>query len=261
MAESARPALTIGLPVYNGARFLREALESLLAQTFRDFELVVSDNASTDDTAAICAEYARRDARIRYMRQSTNIGLLANFRSVLDAASGEFFTWAAYDDTWDPEWLEQLVATSARHRCLSYGLLQKVDERASPLHDPANHRRLEFLGTRWSRRLRYFVQPSFLGKYQRIYGVVPTAELKAIRPFEDETNLRGSDLLLLYDLLARIEIRHGGEVRIFKRVHEDCAGAGGDAKRIRHPRAVVRWARFAGVILSSTHLKRYLARS
>ena len=86
------------MPVYNGELFIREALNSLLNQTFTDFELVISDNASTDGTEMICQEYADKDKRIRYVRQVQNRGATANFQFVLDAAVGKYFMWAAADD-------------------------------------------------------------------------------------------------------------------------------------------------------------------
>ena len=94
--------VSIGMPVYNGEKFIREALDSLLAQTFTDFELIISDNASTDSTEAICREYAAKDARIRYIRHSENKGPAANFQFVLDGAVGKYFMWAAADDVWHP---------------------------------------------------------------------------------------------------------------------------------------------------------------
>jgi glycosyltransferase involved in cell wall biosynthesis len=98
-AESCRPPqVSIGMPVYNGGATIREALDSLLAQTFSDFELIISDNASTDNTEAICREYSAKDVRIRYVRQPTNIGLAPNFKFVLDQARSDFFLWAAADD-------------------------------------------------------------------------------------------------------------------------------------------------------------------
>lgn len=99
------PSVSIGMPVYNGAQYIREALDSLLSQTFTDFELIISDNASTDDTQSICAEYARCDPRIRYFRQIKNKGAVANFRFVLDCAKADLFMWAAYDDLWAPNFL------------------------------------------------------------------------------------------------------------------------------------------------------------
>lgn len=99
------PKVSIGMPVYNGDAFIREALDSLLAQTFTDFELIISDNASTDDTQLICQEYAANDCRIRYVRQSRNIGAAANFQFVLKQAVGKLFMWAAADDSWDPRFI------------------------------------------------------------------------------------------------------------------------------------------------------------
>jgi glycosyltransferase involved in cell wall biosynthesis len=89
------------MPVYNGEKYIREALDSLLAQTFANFELTVSDNASTDGTDAICLEYAARGSRIRHVRQSESRGATANFHPVLDKAWGEYFMWAAASDRWN----------------------------------------------------------------------------------------------------------------------------------------------------------------
>ena len=92
------PKVSIGMPVYNGESFIREALDSLIAQTFADYELIISDNASTDETERICLEYAQKDQRIRYVRQAENKGGIYNFQFVLDEAVGEYFLWAAHDD-------------------------------------------------------------------------------------------------------------------------------------------------------------------
>ena len=105
-ARNARPAVSIGMPVYNGERSIRLALDSLRAQTFSNFELIISDNASTDGTEAICREYAARDNRIKYLRQSTNLGVGANFKFVLDVAQGEYFMWAACDDIRSSDFIE-----------------------------------------------------------------------------------------------------------------------------------------------------------
>lgn len=107
------PQVSIGMPVYNGAKFIHEALDSLLAQTFTDFELIISDNASTEETEAICREYVAKDARIRYVRQSTNLGASANFQFVLDEAVGEYFMWAAADDVWLPDYISVCVDSLA----------------------------------------------------------------------------------------------------------------------------------------------------
>ena len=106
-AEKQIPQVSIGMPVFNGEKFICEALDSLLAQTFTDFELIISDNASTDGTEAICGEYAAKDSRIRYVRQAENLGPAANFKYVLDVAVGEYFMWAAADDLWAPNFIDK----------------------------------------------------------------------------------------------------------------------------------------------------------
>jgi len=103
--SSSRPAVSIGMPVFNGEKYIRDALDSLLAQTFKNFELIISDNASTDRTEQICREYTARDARIRYVRQPENIGACGNFHFVLNEAVGEYFMWAACDDYWKPDFI------------------------------------------------------------------------------------------------------------------------------------------------------------
>ncbi len=110
LSSGARPRVSIGLPVYNGALHLPEALDSLLSQRFTDFEIILSDNASTDGTEAICRAYAAKDARIRYVRQEENIGPTANFNFVLSQSVAPYFMWAAHDDFWEPDFLGEMVA-------------------------------------------------------------------------------------------------------------------------------------------------------
>ncbi len=103
------PRVSIGMPVFNGEAFLSQAIQSLLEQTYVDFELIISDNTSTDGTESICRKYALQDSRIRYVRNSENVGLESNFQRVFDLSQGELFMWAAHDDLWEPEFIEELV--------------------------------------------------------------------------------------------------------------------------------------------------------
>jgi glycosyltransferase involved in cell wall biosynthesis len=104
------PLVSIGMPVFNGDKFLAKALDSLLTQTFHDFELIISDNASTDQTERICREYAERDSRITYHRNSENMGAGWNIRRVCELARGKYFKWAAHDDFCAPTYLERCVS-------------------------------------------------------------------------------------------------------------------------------------------------------
>jgi glycosyltransferase involved in cell wall biosynthesis len=101
--------VTIGMPVFNGERHLRQALESILDQTYQDFELIISDNASTDRTQQICFEYEKKDDRITYHRIERNLGAAWNFNHVFKLSSSPYFKWAAHDDVVAPEFLSKCV--------------------------------------------------------------------------------------------------------------------------------------------------------
>jgi glycosyltransferase involved in cell wall biosynthesis len=104
------PRLSVGLPVYNSAAYVAESIDAILGQTFEDFELVISDNASTDDTGEICRRYVKEDPRIRYFRQPRNLGLAPNHNFCVEQAEGELFKWAAGDDLYARDLLEKCVA-------------------------------------------------------------------------------------------------------------------------------------------------------
>ena len=123
------PKVSIGLPVYNGENFIVESLDSLLAQTYTDFELIICDNASTDRTEAICRDYAARDPRVRYHRNETNIGASANYNLTFKMARGDYFKWAAHDDLCAPTYLECCVEALERDPkvALAYTQAQAID--------------------------------------------------------------------------------------------------------------------------------------
>ncbi len=106
---STAPRLSIGLPVYNGENYLSEALDALLGQSYRDFELIISDNASTDRTPQICKEYEARDSRIRYIRQPVNLGAAGNHNFVFRESRGELFKWASHDDLYGRDLLLRCI--------------------------------------------------------------------------------------------------------------------------------------------------------
>lgn len=104
------PLVSIGMPAYNGERYIKRALDSLLAQNYANFELLISDNCSTDQTLSIAEQYAAIDKRITVHAQKYNIGAWPNFRTLVEQARGEYFMWAAVDDYWGPEFVSALVA-------------------------------------------------------------------------------------------------------------------------------------------------------
>ena len=106
---AAVPRLTLGLPVYNGERFLAASLDALLAQTYSDFELIISDNGSTDRTIEIARHYQSIDPRVRYIRHPQNRGSTFNHNFVIEQSRGEFFKWASDDDLYAPDLLQRCI--------------------------------------------------------------------------------------------------------------------------------------------------------
>lgn len=115
MPTRESPLVTVGLPVFNGGSLLRRALGSLVSQDYQELEIVVRDNASTDETPSICREFAARDRRVRYFRNDANVGPMANFARTLDDATGHYFMWAAHDDLWESDYVRRLEAALGRH--------------------------------------------------------------------------------------------------------------------------------------------------
>ena len=110
--------LSIGMPVYNGELFIERAIESILAQTFTDFELIISDNASTDSTQEICQNFSKKDDRIRIFKQEKNIGIHRNFYFLLSQAKGKYFAWAAVDDYLDKDFMEKNLKVLESHNSI-----------------------------------------------------------------------------------------------------------------------------------------------
>lgn len=134
-APDRATTVSIGIPVHNGENFLAEAIDSVLAQTFDDLELIISDNASTDGTRAICEGYAARDPRVRYVRNPCNLGAAANYNRTFALARGRYFKWLAHDDRLEPTFLERTVAVmEARPEVLLCGSrVRVIDEDGVPI--------------------------------------------------------------------------------------------------------------------------------
>lgn len=215
--KAITPTVSIGMPVYNGAEFIREALDSLLWQTYTDFELIISDNASTDGTGNICEEYAKRDNRIIYILQSYNKGLIDNFNFVLNEARGRYFMWAACDDIWSEDWIEVLLgnAESDGRKLLFYGRTTAIDKtgaiyrkrRIYDLDGSAICRNMKFLwiGIGISANLMYGL---FRTEYIRSIGGIA-------RYGDIDTSL---DRLMLYRIIQDGCISSDGSIVHYKRL-------------------------------------------
>jgi glycosyltransferase involved in cell wall biosynthesis len=173
--------VSIGMPVFNGEQFIHDSIDSLLNQTFTDFELIISDNASTDDTEAICRDYASRDPRIRYIRQAVNRGVFANFQFVLDEAKGKYFMWAAADDLQKSSFLDQLVNVLRENQnfvCAMSDVENYYETCGNNSVSKLNDIRLNKVTSNWEKlRIRFFRNPTS-NVFFCIYGLFRIDALK-----------------------------------------------------------------------------------
>ena len=209
------PRVSIGLPVFNGEKYLRRAVESILTQDYGDFELIISDNASVDETPSICREICQRDPRVRYYRNETNIGAAPNYNKAFDLARGAFFKWAAHDDECHPSMIRRCVEVleqAPSSVVMVYPLGELIDDQGGTLESPLD--RIASTDPRPHRRLAHLLWT--LNMCDPIFGLYRTSYLKKtqlIGPF------CGPDYVLLGELVMMGEIREVDEVLFRLRAH------------------------------------------
>lgn len=208
------PRVSIGLPVYNGERYLRDAVESLLAQTFTDFELILLDNASTDGTERICMEFAARDSRVRYLREPVNTGGIRNHNRTVELARGEYFKWAAHDDNYAPTFVERCVQylDSSPATVLAFCRTEFIDESGARLRAYEHPLDLERPDP-GDRFLAYVFANHILVED---YGLMRTAVLRSTPLFG---TFVWSDMVLFAELALRGPFHEIPEVLFFRRDH------------------------------------------
>lgn len=178
---SLRPTVTVGIPVFNGARFIRQAIESVLAQTFTDYELLISDNASVDGTAAICGEYAANDKRIKFVQQERNQGPFWNLRFVTERATGRLLVWLAHDDALHRLFLEECIAYLDRNprAVMVSGDFRIVDESGNQVEMEILQAIREDIP--WGQRCsQFFHYPIFSNVFYAFYGVIRADACKIV---------------------------------------------------------------------------------
>ena len=212
MIMANQPAVSIGMPVFNGGDFLTTTLNSLVRQTFSDYELIISDNGSTDSTQSICESFAERHTNIRYYRHAKNAGAAWNFNYVFQSACGDYFKWAAHDDILAPTCLASLVGILDAHSSvvLAYTralLINENDEVVGLLHDGLDRRQ-----SYASDRIRNY-SPAACNP---VFGLIRRSALT-------KTSLIGpypsSDMILLWQPLLLGEIHEYPKVLFLRRSH------------------------------------------
>ena len=208
------PKLSIGLPVYNREKFLRQSLDALLDQTFTDFELIISDNASTDGTEEICREYAQRDGRIRYYRNRSNIGAPRNFNQTFDLSSSKYFKWATSDDLCAPQFLELAVGVLERDLTvvLCYAKSTIIAEDGSPIE--AYEDKLHLTEAKASQRFMWLLNT--IGLCHQHQGVIRSAALRQTAMLKEHTP---SDVNLVAELSLYGKFYELPQRLFFRRLH------------------------------------------
>ncbi|MEP9381740.1 glycosyltransferase [Nocardioides cheoyonin] len=237
-APTPAPTLSIGLPTYNGERFLAQALDDLLAQTFTDLEVIVSDNASTDRTGEIAQSYAARDPRVRYVRQPVNLGAAGNHNAVLALARGRYFAYASDDDRYAPTLYERCldVLEADPGLALVHSADGFIDEEGRVIAEPAYL--LDTAASRPSDRFRSVLLESGGNDF---YAVGRTETFRRIRPLG---GYHQPDRVMVASLALQGRFQHLPEVLYHRRDHPG-RGERATSRRARaaglDPRRANRW--------------------
>jgi glycosyltransferase involved in cell wall biosynthesis len=213
---NSHPCVSVGLPVYNGEAFLDVALNAILAQTFTDFELIISDNASTDRTEEICRAYAAQDSRIRYERQPQNLGAAWNFNHVFQLARGQYFKWAAHDDLIAPTALERCVEQLDRDpsTVLCASQVACINWQGDTIPTKCDPRDRNLDSAQPSLRFQGILIQSFW--CYEIFGLIRASALRKIGPM---ANHYGSDRSTLAALALQGRFAEVPEVLFMRRFH------------------------------------------
>jgi glycosyltransferase involved in cell wall biosynthesis len=208
------PKVSIGMPVYNGANYVRRSVQSLLAQDYDDFELIISDNGSTDETESICRELSKSDDRIRYFRNDRNRGASWNYNNVFRLARGQFFKWAGHDDECHPMMVRRCVEVLERapdRVTMVYPLGELIDEQSRTLRCPLD--RIELRDPRPHRRVAKVLSMHFCDP---VFGMFKAEYLRKTQLIG---SFFGSDVVLMAQLAMLGEIWELGEVLFRLRQH------------------------------------------
>jgi glycosyltransferase involved in cell wall biosynthesis len=202
--ESETPLVSIGLPVYNGEKYIRQAIEAILNQDYQNIELVISDNSSTDQTGEICREYQQKDPRIRYYRNAENLGSAKNFKQVFELSKARYFMWAAHDDYFESAFISGCLARLQENpdAVLCCSEVNFIDEQGQIKTDPAfsEFKNIDTAGMDIPGRVRRLL--SVIG-WVAIYGIIRRSALEKV--LLDNPSY-GFDVILLLELLLQGDI-------------------------------------------------------
>ena len=230
LSNLKKPKVTVGLPVYNGGQFIGDRLESLLLQTFTDFELIISDNASTDSTSEICREFEKKDKRVRYFHHDENRGLFWNFNFLLKEAKTEYFVWAAVDDVWSQNFLEKNIYVLENNKKVVgsigeyklYNMVKDPSTYKTKIKVLENSKKFQYVHPIYGNvgsKIRFCLNYNMGGP---IYGVYRTDKLQKSNTFEHYKNNRmwRTDLAYILNVIREGDFEVVNNAFMYKHVSE-----------------------------------------
>lgn len=214
-----KPLVSIGMPTFNGERFIKKSLSCLLSQSYANIELIISDNNSTDRTAVICQQYVKKDKRVKYYRQKQSLIPPKNFNFVLNKSSGDYFMWAADDDFWDEHYIEKIMneyqilsdqniaLITPRYHIIDFQGKERLDRKYAFQNRVSSY--ITFLD--------FLKQEFYSYKGTLLFGIFRSSLLKKIDGIVEDASFATIDIYTLHKIFASESVYLIDEVLFYKR--------------------------------------------
>ena len=217
--------LSIGMPVYNGEKYVEEALTSLLNQSYDEWDLCISDNNSIDNTRIICEKFCKYDSRISYIRQDQNLGAIENYKYLLEKSVSPYFMWAACDDLWHKDFIEVCIEglESSENIGLAFSNIVNIDSYGREIREYPSFKR--FVNSDPTLRIvSFLLDPEYMGKANLIYGIFKQKSIKRSlleSLSRSNENDWGIDMALVLRILCDTNLYIDERILFHKRIVRD----------------------------------------
>lgn len=206
------------MTAYNGKHFIKEAIDSLCNQSYTDWEMLISDDASTDETKLICEEYAKKDPRIKYYRQKENIGMFRNFNFVVNKVNADYFMLASQDDLWGKDFIKVCVEHLESNNEIGMAMtgINQINSHGETLREFPEFNFLSGMPSVFTVS-RYVLQPEILGKCLIMYSLFRTEVIKKIWEIYPQRHEWGSDYIFSLAAISHFGIKIDNKILFKKR--------------------------------------------
>jgi len=208
------------MPLKNSEKFLAEVFESLLAQVYTSYKIIISDNCSSDKTEEICRYYADKFPEFLYFRQAKEIEVEEQFKFLFKMIETPFFSWVADDDLYDEDWFEVCMSNVSKNKA-AFGRVQYIDQHGKLLYSLANSRVNNYsIKSNFLRQFKFIMSPDFFGEMILFWGVYPSnIVFEEVYAMHKKDRNFGVDKLYVYRFLTKHQICSGLKTVFYKRIH------------------------------------------